>query len=78
VITLEIDVSVGSVLVADQVTRRWPPALVRCFGRLTPYSRYDPPVLPMLIFTVVIATLASVIPALSAARLRVAETLRYE
>ena len=34
--------------------------------------------LPMLIFTFVIATLASVIPALSAARLRVAETLRYE
>jgi ABC-type lipoprotein release transport system permease subunit len=34
--------------------------------------------LPMLIFTVVIATLASVIPVLSAARLRVAETLRYE
>jgi ABC-type lipoprotein release transport system permease subunit len=34
--------------------------------------------LPMLIFTVVIATLASVIPALSAARLRVAETLRYQ
>jgi ABC-type antimicrobial peptide transport system permease subunit len=34
--------------------------------------------LPMLIFTCVIATIASVIPALSAARLRVAETLRYE
>jgi putative ABC transport system permease protein len=34
--------------------------------------------LPMLLFTFVIATLASVIPALSAARLRVAETLRYE
>ena len=34
--------------------------------------------LPMLIFTFAIATLASVIPALSAARLRVAETLRYE
>ena len=34
--------------------------------------------LPMLIFTFVIATLASVIPALGAARLRVAETLRYE
>ncbi len=34
--------------------------------------------LPMLIFTFVIATLASVIPALSAARLRVAQTLRYE
>ena len=34
--------------------------------------------LPMLIFTFVIATLASVMPANSAARLRVAETLRYE
>ncbi len=34
--------------------------------------------LPMLIFTFAIATVASVIPALSAARLRVAETLRYE
>ncbi len=34
--------------------------------------------LPMLIFTLVIATVASVIPALSAARLRVAEALRYE
>ena len=34
--------------------------------------------LPMLVFTFGIATLASVIPALSAARLRVAETLRYE
>jgi len=34
--------------------------------------------LPMLILSVVIATLASVIPALSAARLQVAETLRYE
>jgi ABC-type lipoprotein release transport system permease subunit len=32
----------------------------------------------MLIFTFVITTVASVIPALSAARLRVAETLRYE
>ncbi len=34
--------------------------------------------LPMLVFTFAIATLATVIRALSAAHLRVAETLRYE
>jgi ABC-type lipoprotein release transport system permease subunit len=34
--------------------------------------------LPMLVFTFAIATLASVIPALSAAHLWVAEPLRYE
>lgn len=32
----------------------------------------------MLAFTFVIATLASVIPAASASRVRVADTLRYE
>jgi ABC-type lipoprotein release transport system permease subunit len=32
----------------------------------------------MLAFTAVIASLASVIPALGAARVRVVETLRYE
>jgi putative ABC transport system permease protein len=40
---------------------------------------FDPAaLLAMLIFTFVIATVASFIPALSAARVRVVETLRYE
>ena len=40
---------------------------------------FDPvALLAMLIFTFVIATVASFIPALSAARVRVVDTLRYE
>ncbi|HEX5441082.1 MAG TPA: hypothetical protein VFW76_09365, partial [Ktedonobacterales bacterium] len=43
-----------------------------------PFSFSPVALLAMLVFTCVIASLASFIPALGAARVRVVETLRYE